>query len=330
MATATKLQRTSAVSLRQLRAFKAVAEYGSVTLAAQRMHLTPSALSMLISSLEDELGVRLFDRTTRRMALSESGEDLSPTVTAILAQLDGAIECLHQSNDRRGSRLSFATSPLLAATLVPSLLQSFKEVVRDLRVELQDLPVNEIAEAVRSGQVDFGVCTADANAPDLRAAVLYQDRLVLACHHDHVLAQQSEVQWRELLGESLVLLRPGSGLRTLVEQGFSAHHESVEPAYEVSQVTTAMGLVAANLAVTILPSYALASAHTAGVVSVALTEPFIGRNIVALTSPQRRLSAASEAFLAHFRQGMQAMQVPDMQACEPNRKVTKARAPRRN
>ena len=326
MVTTSKLLRATAVSLRQLRAFKAVAEHGSVTQAAQRMHLTPSALSMLVSTLEDELGVRLFDRTTRRMALSAAGADLCPTVTAILAQLDGAIESLHQSNDRRDSRLSFATSPLLAATLVPSLLQSFKEVVRDLHVELQDLPVNEIAEAVRSGQVDFGVCTADANAPDLRATVLYRDRLVLACHHDHALVQQPEVQWRELLGESLVLLRAGSGLRTLVEQGFSAHHESVEPAYEVSQVTTAVGLVAANLAASILPSYALASAHTTGVVSIALTEPVIERNIVALTSPQRRLSAASEAFLAHFRSSMHAMQTPDTQTAKPKRKIAKKRA----
>jgi LysR family carnitine catabolism transcriptional activator len=86
----------------------------------------------------------------------------------------------------------------------------------------------------------------------------------------------------------------------LVEQGFAAHSESIEPAFEVSQVTTAVGLVEAGLAVSILPSYALASARSVGVVQVPLVDPVVDRNIVALTAPQRKLTQASAAFLGHF------------------------------
>ena len=86
--------RPNAATLRQLRAFVAVAQDGSITRAAQRLHLTPSALSMLVSGLESELGVRLFERTTRRLTLTDPGRELLPTVAAVFAQLDTAFEIL--------------------------------------------------------------------------------------------------------------------------------------------------------------------------------------------------------------------------------------------
>lgn len=293
--------RNSPVTLRQMRAFVAVAQDGSITQAAKRLHLTPSALSMLVSGLEGELGVRLFERTTRRLVPTDAGLELLPAIQSVFDKLDDAFAGLRQSADRRSGRLSLATSPLLAATLVPSLLASFLKDHQAVRVELHDLPVNAIAEAVRSGQVDFGVCTADADVPDLVSTVLYQDSLMLACLPSHPLAAQREVRWADLVGEKLALLTRGAGLRSLVEQGFAAHHETVEPAFEVSQVTTAVGLVEAGLAVSILPSYALASARSVGVVQVPLVAPVVDRNIVALTAPQRKLTAASEAFLGHFK-----------------------------
>jgi DNA-binding transcriptional LysR family regulator len=296
--------RNSPITLRQMRAFVAVAQDGSITQAAKRVHLTTSALSMLVSSLEGELGVRLFERTTRRLVLTDAGAELLPTIQTVFENLDSALEGLRQSSHRRSGRLSLATSPLLGATLVPSLLASFLKEHSAVRVELLDLPVNAIAEAVRNGHVDFGICTQDAEHPDLISTLLYQDSLMLACLPTHILATQREVRWTELLGEKLALLTRGAGLRSLVEHGFAAHGESIEPAFEVSHVTTAVGLVEAGLAVSILPSYALTSARSVGVVQVPLIEPVVDRNIVALMARQRKLTKASEAFLAHFKSSM--------------------------
>jgi LysR family carnitine catabolism transcriptional activator len=205
----------SPVTLRQMRAFVAVAQDGSITQAAKRLHLTTSALSMLVSSLEGELGVRLFERTTRRLVLTASGTELLPAIQSVFEKLDDAFEGLRQSSDRRSGRLSLATSPLLAATLVPSLLASFLKDHAAVRVELLDLPVNAIAEAVRSGQVDFGVCTADADVPDLVSTLMYQDSLMLACLPSHPLAAQREVRWTDLVGEKLALLMRGTGAEIL-------------------------------------------------------------------------------------------------------------------
>ena len=296
--------RPESVTLRQLRAFVAVAQEQSITRAAQRLHLTASALSMLVSSLEAELAVRLFERTTRRVVLTEEGQALLPSVQTVFKDLDQAFDGLRQLSDRRSGRFAVATSPLLAATLLPALLASFRTRFPGIDVDLLDLPVDGIAKAVREGQADFGVCTADQEMAGLVATTLYQDRLMLACLADHPLAGRKEVRWSELAGEPLALLRHGSGLRTLVERGFAEAGEPLLPAFQVAHVSTAVGLVEAGLAVAILPSYALSRTRSPSVVAVPLTAPVMLRDIVALTDSQRQLTGPCEAFLAHFKSGV--------------------------
>ena len=293
--------RPESVTLRQLRAFVAVAQEQSITRAAQRLHLTASALSMLVSSLEAELAVRLFERTTRRVVLTEEGQALLPSVQMVFKDLDQAFDGLRQLSARRRGRFAVATSPLLAATLLPQLLSSFRLRFPGIEVDLLDLPVDGIAQAVREGRADFGVCTADQEVTGLLTTTLYQDRLMLACLADHPLAGRKEVRWSELAGEPMALLRHGIGLRTLVERGFAEAGEPLVPAFQVAHVSTAVGLVEAGLAVAILPSYALSRTRSPSVVAVPLTAPVMQRDIVALTDSQRELTGPCEAFLAHFK-----------------------------
>jgi len=296
--------KNSAVTMRQLRAFVAVAKTSSISKAARSLNLSSSALSMLVSSLEGEVGTRLFERTTRSLVLTDAGRELLPVVEEVFFNLDTAFEKLRSVSDRRNSHFALATSPLLAATLVPGLLIRFRDLHAGVRVDLWDLPVAEIARAVREGHVDFGVCTADVDLPDLQSTVLYQDRLMLCCLPGHPLALRREVRWGEISGEPMVVLRKGSGLRSLVELGFETVGEALRPAYEVTQVSTAVGLVEAGLAISVLPSYALASTRSTGVLGIPLTAPVIERNIVALTHPNRPLAPPCEAFLRLFQQHM--------------------------
>ncbi|WP_159595462.1 LysR family transcriptional regulator [Hydrogenophaga sp. BPS33] len=296
------MSRTSAVTLRQLRAFNAVAEEGSVARAAQRLHLTASALSMLIGGLEAELGVRLFERTTRRMVLTDEGNKLLPAIEQVFRHLDGAITDLHEFVQQRSSRLRIAASPLLAATLLPQLMVLFRERFPAVRLTLRDLPVGAVAQAVRAGEADLGICTADVDTLDLQATVLHQDRLMLACLESHPLASRFEVRWSELVGETWVLMQPGSGLRNLAARGLAEMGEPVEAAFEVANVATAVGLVEAGLAVSALPRYALTRTRAVGIRAVPLIDPVVERDIVALNAPERPLTSAGEAFVAFFKQ----------------------------
>jgi DNA-binding transcriptional LysR family regulator len=243
----------------------------------------------------------LFERTTRRVVLTEEGQALLPSVQTVFKDLDQAFDGLRQLSARRRGRFAVATSPLLAATLLPQLLSSFRLRFPGIEVDLLDLPVDGIAQAVRDGRADFGVCTADQEVAGLLTTPLYQDRLMLACLADHPLAGRKEVRWSELAGEPMALLRHGSGLRTLVERGFAEAGEPLVPAFQVAHVSTAVGLVESGLAVAILPSYALSRTRSPSVVAVQLTAPVMLRDIVALTDSQRELTGPCEAFLAHFK-----------------------------
>lgn len=304
------MARLPAVTIRQLRAFVAVAEEGSISRAAQRLHLTASALSMLIASMEGELGARLFERTTRRLHLTDGGRELLPAINEVFHHLDGALAGLRESTQRRDARLRIAASPLLAATLLPGLMAGFRERFPTVRLKLVDHPVSAVAQAVRDDEADIGVCTADVDTLDLKATVMHQDRLMLVCLENHPLAGQREVRWRELAGEQMVLTETGSGLRKLVDLGLAETGETVEPMFEVAHVATAVGLVEAGMAVSVLPRYAVNRIRAVGIRSVPVVEPVLERAVVALHAPERPLTQVGEAFLEHFRQTMETFAEP--------------------
>ena len=287
----------SNISLRQLRAFWLVAQEGSMTRAAERMHLTISALSMLVRTLEDELGMRLFERTTRRVDLTEAGRQFLPAVRDVFFALESGLQTLQESRRRKSERLVVVTSPLLAATLVPLVIARFREAYPNVAVTLVDAPVDQVVATVRDGKADFGVCTADLAANDLVTEVLYQDTLVLACSPDHAMAAQREVRWAELTEQPLILLSSGTGLRRLVNQALGQQTLKLKPAFEVANVQTVVGLVAAGLGVSVLPAYSLARADAKKVVAVPLAEPVVTREIIALCTRARPFSTAAEAFL---------------------------------
>ena len=145
-----------------------------------------------------------------------------------------------------------------------------------------------------------------SNFSDLRSTPLYGDRLMLVCNVGHDLAGRREVEWRELCNEPLILLRQGSGLRSLVDKAFSRWSRKIEPVYEVSQVATALGLVEVGEGISILPSYAISRALSASretrVATVALVSPVVRREIVALTRLADVLEAPGMDFVDHFKE----------------------------
>ncbi len=296
------LSSTSHLSLRQLRAFWLVAQEGSMTRAAQQMHLTISALSMLVRTLEEELGVRLFERTTRRMELTEAGRQFMPAVRDVFLALDSGVQTLQEGKRRKSERLTLATSPLLAGTVVPAVIAKFREQFPNVDVTLVDVPVDQVVSQVRESKADFGICTADAALTDLIAQVLYQDTLMLACSPDHPMAERAQATWSDLIDQPLILLNPGTGMRRLTDQALSEFTLRLKPAFEVANIQTAIGLVAAGLGLSVLPAYSLARATDGQVRAIALTDPVVSREIVALCTRARPFSMAAEAFLKLFKE----------------------------
>jgi len=289
-----------AVTLRQIQAFLAVTEQGTFTKAAERLHMAQPALSQLVRELERELGIRVLDRTTRRVELTEGGREFHGAALKVVQDLDTAVQNANGLAERRRGRIVVAVPPLLAAVIMPPAIVALQERHPGLQVSLIDARNELVVEAVRFGKADCGVGTFSALEDNIERVPLARDSLMLFCSRGSRFAGMETVRWSDLAEEQLITLTRDSGIRLLVEVGYESAQIILKPAYEVAQITTALALVEAGLGIAVLPTYARAVAP-ASVLSRPLAEPSIARDIVMIRPSGRSVSPALSAFEALLR-----------------------------
>lgn len=284
------------ITLRQLQAFLAVAELGSFTRAAGRLHLTQSALSVLVAELERSLRLRLLDRTTRRVELTEAGTQFLASAAKAVADLDHAVRHAHQLADRQHGRVTIAAPPLLAATLLPDVIARHRAAFPGIEVNLIDVATDQIIARLRAGETDLALGTFPPDLDGIARTRLMRDWLVALCPRAHPLARARTISWKTLSAHPVITLTRESGIRLLAEQSWLAAGVAIRPAFEVTQVTTAAALAEAGLGVAVLPAYATAIATTG--VARPLSEPAVEREIALIHLRWRTLSPAALSFSA--------------------------------
>jgi DNA-binding transcriptional LysR family regulator len=295
------------ITLRQIQAFKTVAEFGSFTRAAERLKVAQPALSLSIRELERELNLRLFDRTTRRVELTAAGREFLQSADKLLADLDRAVRDARDLSEMKRGRIVVAAPPLLAAMIVPAAIAAYNVAHPGIDVGLVDVRNDQILDRLRAGEADLAIGTFDERADGIRREVLAQDMLALFCAPSSPLAKKRRVRWADLAGQKLIMLTRDSSIRALTERTLAqAGHDPGKPLHEVSQMTTAVMLVEAGLGVTVLPAYAWSFARGRDVVSRPLTDPQVTRNIYLIQPDGRSLSPAAEGFARTLRQQTRA------------------------
>lgn len=290
------------ITIRQIEAFLAVAQLGGFTRAAERIHLTQSGISVLIRELEVQLKVRLFDRTTRAVQLTEAGKEFFPFAEKAMAELQTALDNTQDLLAKKRGRLILAAPPLIASHLLPPVVAKFREKYSGVTIVLKDLLADEILLRVRSGEVDFGIGTFHRLDDELTSTSLIADSLILVCPKGHPLAKKRRVNWKDLAGHPLISLDRHSSLRHLVDSTLEAAGCLDVPAHEVSFITTAIGMVEAGLGIAVLPSYVLLSTRHSNVNTHRIAEPTVSREISIISKRGRSLSPAAESFTDFARQ----------------------------
>lgn len=300
------------MTLRQLRAFAAVADTGSFTAAAARLHLSQSALSVLVRELERELGTRLFDRHTRRVLLTEAGHQLLPSVTRALAELEQAAAGVHALRDKRRGRLRLAMPQLMASTLGARAIAAFHQRHPGVDIELHDTFTDQLVARVLSGEAELAIGVEVPSTADIERRVLLRDRHWLVCPATHALAQRPQVRWKDLQHEPFI--SPTRDFVRWLEPLLSPRGLLPVPAYTVAHVSTALGLVAAGLGVTLVPTYGRALATAWGLVLRALVAPVFERDVQIYSAPGRTLTPAATAFVGVLTELAAAPQALDTTA----------------
>ncbi|HSW20416.1 MAG TPA: LysR family transcriptional regulator [Ramlibacter sp.] len=285
------------VTLRQLRAFVLVARLGNFTRAAQAMHVTQSALSLLVRELEGAIDSRLFDRTTRAVTLTAAGSDFFPRAERVLAELESALAGVDSLTARERGRVVVAAPLVLSSTYLPPILAAFGAQYPGIEVVLQDTLPNQVLPLVRSGAADVGIGTFASDEVDIQRTLLFSEAMAAAFPARHAFARLQQLTWADIAQEPVLALGRGSVFRDLTEAGFAAAGLVLKPAREANYAGSLIGMVDAGLGVAILPGYAVKLADPARIGWRRVENPLIDREVSLVQRAGVSLSHAAQGFV---------------------------------
>ena len=206
------------ITIRQLRSFVAVSQERSFTHAARRLLVSQSALTVGIKDLEAEIGMQLFDRTTRSVELTAQGRSFLPLAARLLDELSQGIEDLQALASRpRGSVTVTATSSIITVVLAPALAVLAKSTP-GIAVRIIEDTADGLTNRVFNGEADFGVTTLWRPIEDLEYRLLAKDQMGVLCPNDHPIATKpTNPTWPDLARYAMVSLGQGAGMRAMLD-----------------------------------------------------------------------------------------------------------------
>lgn len=283
------------MTLKQLRAFLAVAQNLSFAQAGERLHLSQPALSLAIKNLEESLGGPLLARTTRSVSLTPEGETLVPIASRLLADWDNAEELLRQHFTLQLGKVSIAAMPSFAGNLLPLALKAFRDRHPKVNVAVHDVLNEQVVDMVRTRRVELGIAFEPDTLENLDFTPFYLDRFVAVVPADSPLAIRTDLSWAELLEDSFITLQRPSAVRLLLEQHVAAQHGRLPVAFESHQLVTVGRMVAQGLGVSAVPTLCMGQMEELGARCVNLHTPQVARRVGLLRLAEHRLSAAAQA-----------------------------------
>jgi DNA-binding transcriptional LysR family regulator len=283
------------LTLRHLRAFVEIAHQGSFRRASEKLFLSQPALTVTINQLEELVGVRLFNRTTRRVNLTTDGEDFLPIAERLVADFERAISDLKKSAERRGGQVNIAVLPSLTINLLPELLARFKGTNPGIRIILRDDNAKGVQRQVLNNESDFGISNLWEMDSELEYTPLTHDPVGLVCPPDHPLGKsKGPLAWRKLEGLPFAGMSRDTGVHKLINT-IEGCPESIRlPEYEVLTMAALGGILEAKLAITVLPLLAVPSYMHPALVFRRLIDPKVERELCIITRNNYPLSAAAQ------------------------------------
>jgi DNA-binding transcriptional LysR family regulator len=242
---------------RQLKIFVLLAETLSFQKTADRLHITQPTLSKLLKEIETTIGMKLFERSTRMVRLSQEGQDILDVARQITVRYDqGMLELNERMRDRH-NRVAVAALPTLAASLLPQLIKNLKIVDPQAHIDVYDPIANEALQLLRERRVDIAV-TAMGNdgSPDLRYQELFTEPFVLFHSRD---TRIDVTHWipADLAHLPLISMAPGTSVRVLTERAFSSESQPFNPLYSLRDLNTIARFVQNDCGIALLPESSL-------------------------------------------------------------------------
>jgi DNA-binding transcriptional LysR family regulator len=282
---------------RLLRMFCAVAEGGGLGAAADRLHLTPSAISHGIKALERELGCRLFERAGKKIVLNQAGEQLLAQVQPPLNSLDAAAEAIKRLGKWGQTRLRIGAAASVCCYLLPDVIGELKRSNPRLEFQVESGDTPEMVELLKTHKVDLAICLAPENGSGLEIRSLFRDELMFTFAASHPWAAGRPIPRDEMRTQPLILYQRASFTARLVSDFFRKLDLVPSTIMEIASIEAIKELVKLNLGVSVLAPWAVEQELTRGALKMRPldTKP-LTRRWVALWLTGRRLTLVEETF----------------------------------
>lgn len=280
------------ISLRHLRCFAAVADTGSFTLAAARLYQTQSSLTATIQQFEEEVGLKLFDRTTRRVVMTADAERFKPIADRILQEFDSAVGDLRAISLSHRGHARIAAVPSMVEYVLTPALSAFQRTYPDITISVSDGSSDKVERAVLSGEVDFGIASRLNNYPDLAYVPIVADRFGVLFPEGHPLAQiERPLTWADLATHKYIALANDTGIGAILDANPSLglHHEaSLQD--RASSTTSLFAMLTLGGRISVLPELAVQAGPLKQFSFRKLSDPVVTREVCLITRQLRSFS----------------------------------------
>ncbi|WP_392562065.1 LysR family transcriptional regulator [Orbus sturtevantii] len=277
------------ISIRQMRAFLALAEAGNFTRASEILCLSQPAFSALIASLEQEIGYRLFDRDTRKVQLNANGLHFIELANQFANHYQNIVEEIKLYSQGEEGCVTLAVLPSLAVQWLPRLMSRFNIENPHIRINIIDTQWDRCLQAIVNNTADISVTAGTPSLKEIQAELLFSDDFYLICSKHHPLTQKKQVELKDLEEERFIAFSNGTSIRLFTDQ--LALLYNIRYVLEVRQLTTMMGLVAAGQGISITTGLTLFQFEHDSISIIPFKDLSLKRAVYLIKKKERQLSS---------------------------------------
>ncbi|NQV44161.1 MAG: LysR family transcriptional regulator [Rhodospirillales bacterium] len=281
----------SSINLRHLRVFIAVVETGSFSRAAEELLLSQSSMTVTIRQLEEELGVRLLNRTTRQVRITPDGEKFLENARHVIDAFDRMIAAMRLSASQLGGTVKVAVLPSVAIRLLPNVITHMKETNEGIRIVLSDDNARGLHRQVRENEVDFGIGNKWGEYPELEYVPLTEDRFGVVCRADDPLTKiDPPLSWGDVDPERVFTMAADTGIPVALMSAPELEGFLGRTAGDVLVMVTLLEMVRVGLGITVLPELARPRETDTDLVYIPLANPVVKRKLCLIRRHNEPLS----------------------------------------
>jgi len=289
---------------RQFRAFLLVAQHRSFSRAAEALYITPSGLSVLIRELESQLGFRLFNRTTRHVALTTHGSELLGVVQQGLEKLDAGVSRVGRMAAETSMSLTVGAPQLIAAYVLPEAMKEFRTYRPDIRIRVFDVGGDAVTQMVEAGKLDMSLGAFFKPASGIRRTPLFRFSLMVLCPDNGPTLRRASITWSALKGERLITRTASQPIQQFIDKHLARIGVVLDPCAVFNYLDTQIAMVEAGEGIAIVPSFVLPACRNRKLTLSRLINPVVNLDFSWITNRGRKLPPGADDFTLFLKSYM--------------------------